>query len=215
MEQLLIFGSGGHAKVVIDVIEKAGDHQIFGIMVSKRGLEDHFLGYRVYGDDELEAIERRIGIVAIGDNWIRARVFENITTLFPDFRFVSAVHPSAQIGKAVSIGEGTVVMAGAVINSGTRIGQHCIVNTKASVDHDCCLMDFSSIAPGVTLGGNVRVGAYSAVSLGAAVLPGVSIGEHSVIGAGAVVIRDIPGKVVSFGVPGKVIRSREIGEKYL
>lgn len=59
------------------------------------------------------------------------------------------------------------------------------------------------------------MGAYSAVSLGAAVLPGVSIGEHSVIGAGAVVVRDIPGKVVSFGVPSKVIRSREIGEKYL
>lgn len=96
----------------------------------------------------------------------KRRVVENIITLFPDFRFVSAVHPSAQIGKGVSIGEGTVVMAGAVINSGTKIGYHYIINTKASVDYDCCLFDFSSIAPGVTLGGNVRVGTHAAVSFG-------------------------------------------------
>lgn len=71
MKQLLIFGSVGHAKVVVDIVEKAGNYQIIGIILSKRGLEDHFLDYKDYGEDEIKAIETRIGIVAIGDNWIR------------------------------------------------------------------------------------------------------------------------------------------------
>lgn len=113
------------------------------------------------------------------------------------------------------VGEGTVLMAGSVVNSDTVIGKHCIVNTKASVDHDCDVSDFSSLAPGVTLGGTVTVGEFSAISVGASVAHSKVIGAHTVVGAGAVVVRDIPSLVVAYGIPARVVRARVQGDKYL
>ena len=106
-------------------------------------------------------------------------------------------------------------MAGAVINSGTQVGRHCIVNTSARVDHDSVLGDFVSVAPGATLGGSVHVGEYSAISLGASVIHGITIGHDTVIGAGAVVVRNVDSNVVAYGVPARVVRRRERGQRYL
>jgi acetyltransferase-like isoleucine patch superfamily enzyme len=106
-------------------------------------------------------------------------------------------------------------MAGTVVNSDSRIGAHCIFNTKASLDHDCVMDDFSSLAPSVTVGGVVRIGAFSAISLGANIIHGRSIGAHTVIGAGALVWSDMPDHCVAYGVPAKMIRLRAEGEKYL
>jgi acetyltransferase-like isoleucine patch superfamily enzyme len=107
------------------------------------------------------------------------------------------------------------VMAGTVINSNSRIGQFCIVNTKASIDHDCRLDDFSSVAPGATLAGNVRVGRCSAICLGACVAEKVTIGSHSVVGAGATVLEDLPDGVVAYGTPARVVRERRPDDPYL
>jgi sugar O-acyltransferase (sialic acid O-acetyltransferase NeuD family) len=140
---------------------------------------------------------------------------EKIRLLAPDFTFITAVHPSAQIGREVSIGAGAVLMAGTVVNSDSRIGAHCILNTKSSLDHDCVMDDFSSLAPGVTTGGVVQIGAYSAISLGANIIHGKNIGAHTIIGAGALVRENILDHCVAYGVPARVIRKRAEGEKYL
>lgn len=207
MEQVLVFGTGGHAKVVIDIIEKEGRYSVSGVIDHRPQQTLYFENYTYLGtDDDIGKLGIFQGIVAVGDNGLRQQIAEKIAALLPKFRFITAIHPSAQIARGVEISSGSVVMAGSCINSDTRIGAHCIINTRSSIDHDCVIEDFASIAPGATLGGNVRVGYGSAIGLGASVIHKVSIGAHSLIGAGAVVVKDLPGNVVAYGVPCRVIR---------
>jgi acetyltransferase-like isoleucine patch superfamily enzyme len=106
-------------------------------------------------------------------------------------------------------------MAGAVVSNGCTLGRGALLGTNSSVDHDGRLDDFASLAPGAATGGNVRIGACTAVGLGASIVHAVTVGEHTVIGAGAVVIDDVPDLVVAYGMPARVARSRSAGEPYL
>jgi sugar O-acyltransferase (sialic acid O-acetyltransferase NeuD family) len=218
--RIFIVGCSGHAGVVLDVIEKEGRHTVAGIVDTFAAPGTQALGLTVLGGElDLPRLmnEHHVsgGIVAIGDNFRRHLVVERIRAAAPAFDFVTALHPSAQIGTHVEIGRGTVVMAGAVINPHSSIGEHCIVNTASSIDHDNVFGNFSSIAPGAATGGNVRVGAFSALSLQSGVIHGRAVGAHTVIGAGAIVVRDIPDYSVAYGTPARVIRSRTAGEQYL
>jgi len=220
MDKILLIGASEHAKVVMDIIEREGKYEILGLIDTYKPAGEDVFGYKILGAEEtlislFKSGEAAGGIVAIGDNWTRHEVAEKIKTLAPDFPFVSAIHPSAIFARGAAIGAGSVVMAGVVVNSDSNIGEHCIVNTKAAIDHDCELGDFSSLAPGVTLGGKVSIGKFSAISLGANVIHGVNIGGQTILGAGAVAVSDIPSFCVAYGVPAKVIRQREVGEKYL
>jgi sugar O-acyltransferase (sialic acid O-acetyltransferase NeuD family) len=214
MEQVLVFGIGGHANVVIDVIEKEGRYSVSGVIDHRhqpfKSMAPFLGNYAHLGtDNDIGRLGIQHGIVAVGDNWIRKKIVTKILSLLPEFKFITAIHPSAQIARGVEMSPGTVIMAGACINADTRIGAHCIINTRASIDHECVIEDFASIAPGVTIGGNVRVGYGSAVGLGASVIHKVSIGARSLIGAGAVVVKDLPENVVAYGVPCRVIRERK------
>ncbi|MCQ6558981.1 acetyltransferase [Paenibacillus mendelii] len=213
MEEIVIIGSGGHAKVVIDCVEQSKQHMIIGLIDEHKPPGTHVYGYEVLGG--LDTLRASSGIVAIGDNWIRSLMVDRIMQLNPQFRFMTSVHPSASIARGVTIGEGTVVMAGAIINSDTEIGKHCILNTKSSVDHDSRIGDFAALAPNATTGGQVRMGQYSVLSLGAQVIHAIEIGEHSVIGAGSTVLTSIASNAVAYGTPAKVVRTRERGERYL
>jgi len=218
--KIVIIGSRGHAKVIIDIIEKQNMFSIVGLIDSNRGVGENTLGYPIIGnEDDLPSLipARNIEgcIIAVGDNWKRKLVFDKLNSKNIHVDFVTAIHPSAHIGKNVTIGNGSVIMAGVIINSDATIGKFNIVNTKASIGHDCSLGDFASLAPNVTLGGNVRIGNFSAVSISATLVHSITVGEHTVIGAGSVVLDDIDNLKLSFGVPAKVVREREIGEKYL
>lgn len=218
MTDIVVIGASGHAEVVIDVLERQGIYRIKGLI--DRSAKGHLMGYEVLGtESDLAGIvrEREIagGIVAIGDNWTRHRVVDALTTLLPGFAFVTAIHPSAQIGRNATVGRGSVVMAGAVINPNARVGAFCVVNTNASLDHGSVMGDFSGLLPNAATGGNVLIGAFAAVCQGANVIHGVEIGEHTVIGAGATVFEDMPPRVVAYGTPARVIRAREPGDPYL
>lgn len=220
MDKIVIVGASGHGKVVADVVEREGRYAILGWIDSYKPAGGEFFGYPVLGAEDvlLDLWQRREivgGLIAIGDNWSRGRMAEKIRSLAADFAFVTAAHPSAQIARGVSIGAGTVLMAGVVVNSDSRIGAHCILNTRASLDHDCIMDDCSSLAPGGTTGGTVTIGAYSAISLGVNILHGKTVGAHTVVGAGALVREDLPDHCVAYGVPARVIRRRAEGEKYL
>jgi sugar O-acyltransferase (sialic acid O-acetyltransferase NeuD family) len=217
---IVVIGASGHAKVVVDIIEKEGRYTIAGLLDSGKESGTTFAGYSVLGNEDYLREVRRLGraeagIIAIGDNWVRHQVAQRFARLEPDFPFVSAIHPSAQIGSNVSVGAGSVVMPGAVINSDTQVGRFCIVNTNASVDHDCVIGDYACILPGAVLGGNVRIGAFSVVALGAHIVHGITVGEHTVIGAGATVLSDIGDGAVAWGTPAQVMRARSPGERYL
>jgi sugar O-acyltransferase (sialic acid O-acetyltransferase NeuD family) len=215
MEKVIIFGASGHANVIIDILEKQNKYQIIGIFVDTPEMQGTtVMGYPVLGKIA-EFYGATKGIVAIGDNYGRSLVVNKIKGINSDFKFIPAIHPAAIIGKNVEIGDGSVVVAGAIINPNTIIGKHCIINTNSSTDHDCSIGDFSSIAPGVTIGGNAIIGSLSTVSMGANVIQKIKIGDGTLIGAGSTVIRDIPDGVLAYGLPAKVIRKREINEKYV
>lgn len=220
MSDIVVLGSGGHAKVLADAIEMQGLHRIVGWLDRFRSVGEQFLGREVLGsEDDLPALvaSRAIRgvIVAIGDNFARAAVSGRIRAIAPALQFITVVHPSAVVARDATLGLGSVVLAGAVIGASARVGEGCIVNTKASLDHDSVMDAFSSLAPGVTTGGNCRVGTCSAVSIGATVLHKVQIGAHCVVGAGAVLTRSLEDAVVAYGVPAKVMRTRQPGDPYL
>ena len=220
MENIVLLGSSGHARVIIDIVEKEARYSLAGLIDPVRSAGETTLGYPVLGTvNDLPQLIPAHGltgiIVAIGDNYVRAQATARIEGLCPGLPFVNAVHPTACIGKETAIGPGTVVMAGAVLNPGCQVGRLCIVNTKASLDHDSTMADFSSLAPGVTTGGNCRIGSYSAVSIGAVLRHGISIGEHSVVGGGSLVLNDVEPFCVAYGVPARKIRDRKPGDKYL
>lgn len=218
--KVALFGASGHARVIADVLERSGLFEVVGLIVSDLPAGTACFGYRVLGSEmELPALIEQYGIqagsIGVGDNWARSQFLARIERICPALQFVTAVHPSAQIGRDVRIGQGTVIMAGAVVNSGSEIGSFSIINTKASLDHDGRMGAFTSLAPGATVGGNVVIGDFSAISLGVSVIQRIRIGSHTIIGAGAVVIRDVPDQVVAFGVPAVVVRKRAPGDRYL
>tara|TARA_B110000211_G_C14076953_1_gene552550 strand:- start:217 stop:888 length:672 start_codon:yes stop_codon:yes gene_type:complete len=219
-DKVIIIGSSGHSKVVIDLFEKEGKYDIIGLIDDFREIGGETLGYKVLRGDldvpELLKINPDAKLfVAIGDNWIRKIVVDKFESMIPNVTFATVVHPSAQIGKNVILGKGIAIMAGAIINSSSLIGDFTIINTKASIDHDCEMGDFSSLAPNVTTGGNVSIGSYSAISISATVLQGVSVGTHCVIGAGALLLKSCEDNLVLYGSPAKEIRSRNIGDTYM
>ena len=220
MKNIVLFGSGGHAKVIADIIEKEKLFQILGLIDPNRELGMECFGYPVLGsEDELPDLIKKHdiggGIVAIGDNWARYLIVQNILKMIPDFHFIKAIHPSAQIAGKVTINRGTVVMPGVVINSDTEIGAFCIINTNSSLDHDNVFGNYSSIMPNAATGGGVRVGEFSVLGMGSSALQEISIGTHTVIGAGSVLLESIGDNSFVIGIPGKVIKIRDKGDAYL
>lgn len=208
-KNIAIFGTGDHAKVVVDTIEKMERFNIVGYFDNQKHPGEILTGYPVLGKDEdIEKFRERIdaGILAIGENQIRFRVSQFIKNLIPDFNFFTAIDPFTSISKRVQIDQGAMIIAGAVINSDTKIGKHVIINTKASIDHDNRIGDFAFIAPGVITGGNVTIGKLAFIGIGAIIVPGVTIGEKTIIGAGSTVLCDIPANVLAVGSPAKIIR---------
>lgn len=215
--KLLVFGSSGHASVLIDAIELAGGYRVAGYLDDTQPQGAVRRGYLVLGglsDAVSICTDQRINdvVIAIGDNWWRRRVYSDLTRNCPNLKFPVVKHPSALIAASAEIGEGVAVLAGSHVGPGSRVGKFCIINTGSSIDHDCTMHDFASIAPGVFMGGYVRIGECSAIGVGASVSDRISIGTHAVVGTGAVVVRDIPDLVVAYGNPARVHRSRREGE---
>ena len=220
MENVVIFGASGHGSVVMDCIEKEGKYKTIGFLDSKKEKGIDHNGLEILGSEyDLPFILHKYkvfgGIVAIGDNWKRYQVVQRIKKIIPSFKFISVIHPKSIIGSNVRIGEGTAILPGVIINTNSRVGNHCILNTFSSLDHDGLMQDFSSLAPRVGIGGNFSLGKYSAICLGARIIENIKVGQHSVIGAGSLVLRSVPDHTLAYGSPSKIIRIREIGEMYL
>jgi len=200
---LVIVGASGHAKVVIDIVEKEGRYLIAHLLDDNRALHGKtFFGYRVAGSAaDISAAEKPLALVAIGDNGARQRIASTLRE--KGVEFASAVHPQAQIGRGAVIGAGTVVMAGAVVNSDATIGENVIVNTGATIDHDCVVGDGVHVAPGAHLCGGVRIGAGSFIGAGTVIVPGIRVGGNAVIGAGSTLLEDVPENVRAAGSPAK------------
>jgi sugar O-acyltransferase (sialic acid O-acetyltransferase NeuD family) len=217
---VVLKGAAGHASVVLDALQSQGVYEAVSLLDRSKPAGTPCGGLRVEGSRaSLPALRERYPglqvIVTIGENWARSRIVAEIRQLCPGIQFATVIHPSAQIGRDVVIGEGSVILAGAVVNPGARIGKGAILNTRASIDHDSVMGDFASLGPAAAVGGGSHLGSFSHVGIGACVIQGITIGEHTVVGAGAVVVRNIPELVVAYGTPARIVRPRQPGDRYL
>lgn len=205
MGKQVIIGYSGHAYVVLDAAQKAG-LQVIGY-AEKEGrtqnpFELEYLGFE--GDEDFEGWEKGYGfILGIGNNRIREKVAKLVVS--KKKKLESVIHPSADIGSKVEIGEGTFVASGAMISPFVNIGKAVIINTGSLVEHECEIGCYSHIAPGAVLAGNVKVGERSFIGANAVIKEGVEIGNHVIIGAGTVVLNDIPDESKVVGNPGRFI----------
>ena len=220
MKNVVIFGASGNGSVILECLERSPEYSPVGFVDSFKEKGTKINGYEVLGTelDLPELIDRFNvfgGIIAIGDNWGRQKMAGRIGRIAPKFQFVSVVHPTACVGKEVSLGKGVALMPGVIVNANSWIGNHCFLNTRASLGHDGIMEPFASLAPGVSIGGNVCIGSGAAISIGSSVIEHVRIGADSVIGAGSLVLEDVPARVMVFGSPARVVRHRRAGEPYL
>ncbi len=205
--KMFVYGASGHAKVVIDIIERQGVYKIAFLVDDDPLLKGNYIyGYPVLGGKADLLAQRQVmsGIVAIGNNSIRTEVADWLAR--NGFHLLTAVHPSAQLARGVILGAGVVVTAGVVINSDTVIGNIVIVNTRASIDHDCVVKDGAHIAPGAILCGSVFVGVESFICAGATVIPNLTVGNRVVVGSGATVISNVPDAVTVVGNPARILK---------
>ncbi len=209
MQDLVVLGSGGHAKVVIELLREGQLYRPVACLGPAAGSVESVLGVPLIGTDNMLSTLRaeglRFAFVALGDNRLRQQLTTQAREL--GFQLANAISRHATISSSVHLGQGVAIMAGANLGPETRLGDGVIVNTHASVDHDGQLADFCHLAPGVTLAGCVKVGARTFVGTGTSVIPQVTLGEDSVIGAGAVVVRDLPPGVVAYGIPARPQRA--------
>ena len=208
--RLLIIGCGGHSKVVTGIAEDIGFKNI--CFLDEFNENKEFLGREILQNN----LENYTGyfFVAIGDNYKRESIFIEFQKKNKKATPVTLIHPSSIVLQKCFIGKGTVIMPNCVINSFSNISEGVIINTKASVDHDNCLMSFSSVAPGVTTGGNVSIGKRSAICMGASIKHGVKIGQDVIVGANSLVMNDIDSNQVVYGTPARFIRKRSKEDNY-
>lgn len=199
---IVVIGAGGHAKVVIATVRAAGGDVVAAYDDDQSRWGQQILGVPIKGPISGEGIGSAPAIIAIGDNRARQSLAARLNA-----QWVSVSHPNATMHPSVSLGAGTVVFAGAVIQPDTTVGAHSILNTAASVDHDCIVGDFVHIGPGVTLCGGVTLDEGVLLGVGAKVAPHVEISPWSTAGAGAVCVVDVPGSTTVVGVPARPVEA--------
>lgn len=213
--RIFVFGGGGHAKVIIDCLEKQNQSQLICIADDNAKLRGKkFYNYPVIGGrsqllNKIIELQLDGGVIAIGNNKTR----EEVAIWFRknDLRLITVIHPSAQISRGVNIEAGTVVFAGAIINADAVIGENVIINTGATVDHDCLIASFVHISPGANLCGNVSIGHGSFIGAGSAIIPGMTIGKNVIVGAGSTVINDLEDSMKVVGSPARPLRVKNAG----
>ncbi|MFM6198678.1 MAG: acetyltransferase, partial [Dolichospermum sp.] len=192
-ERIAVIGAGGHAKVVASTLIAAG-HQVVGFYdddLQKRGT--HIFGIPVVGPlNEIRSDNFSHAVIGIGENEVRKRLVGEL-----NLNWITVVHPYAYVHPEVSLGVGTIVCAGAIVHPYSIIGSHVIINTKSSVDHDCCVEDYVHLALSHLAGGaTANEGAF--LALGSVVFPKVTIGAWATVSAGSVAMKDVkPNSIVA------------------
>jgi len=200
----VIFGSGGHAKVVVESVRAA--HPTAAITMlddDPQALGREVLGLAVEGDRGWlsDHWPEAVVVPAIGNNRVRIEVVKWLLAI--GRRLGTVLDPRAIASPSAEIGGGSFLAPGAIVNAQAVLGCGVIINTAASVDHDCQIGSGAHIAPGVHLCGGVRVGRRTLVGVGATVVPGISIGDDAIIAAGAVVVRDVTNGARVRGSPAR------------
>jgi UDP-N-acetylbacillosamine N-acetyltransferase len=208
--KVFIYGASGHAHFVMNIVSLLKTLDLVGMVddVSPERVGENFNGVPLLGGREVlpELLTQgvRSCIMGFGNCSARLELGEILKSM--GFLLVTAIHPGAYIASSATIGSGVVIGPGAVVDAGSVIGDNCILNNNCCVSHGSRIGTGSHLCPGVTVGGDVIVGASSWIGIGSTVIEKVSIGSGSYIGAGSVVTRSIPDGVLAYGSPARVIR---------
>lgn len=203
---LVVYGCGTQGRAILEILGESERWSALDLTDDDNSL----WGLRIFGwqvkppSEVLAGVSRRF-LCTIGDNAVRRSVSERLHRMGHVAEMLR--HPDAIVAKSAVLGAGSMVMARAVVNTEARVGAGCLLNTGCVVEHHCELQDFVHLAPGVLLGGSVRVGENAFLGLGAVVLPNLEIGHGAVVGAGAVVIRDVPPGAVVAGNPARILQT--------
>lgn len=206
---MFLYGASGHAKVILEMIERTGGWDVAFIADSDPAKDgSRLLNHPVVFDrNDIESRARSAGVdtalVSIGKTSDRLRISRRFRNA--GFKMATVMDPSAIFSKSARIGSGSVVMPGATVNADTVIGDDCIINTGVTVDHDCQIGDGAHLAPGVHLCGGVHIGPRVLIGAGSVVIPGCKIGADAVVGAGSTVISDLPEGIRAAGSPCRPI----------
>ncbi len=206
----VIIGAGGHGRVVLDIMQHEGRHEVVGFLDSNPDLHGRLMdGVEVLGPIQRLASLKDQGvrgaIVAVGHNGTRRSFGEQVQRL--GHELVRAVNPSANIASNVSIGRGVEVAAGALVCAHCQIGDGVILNTGCLVDHETMIGTACHLCPGVKIAGRVTIESGAFVGIGATVIQHVRVGHDAVIGAGAVVLKDVPPMSTVVGLPAREVKS--------
>jgi len=211
---LIIIGAGGHSVSVANVAISAGYKIRCFIDSSKFG--SNIFGYDILKDiTEIRNLEEFSFSIAIGDNFRRECAYRDLLSVSEELKFPILAHSTAVISPLSTIEEGSVLMPNSIVGPNSTIGSFTILNTQASLDHDCEMKKFSSLAPAAVTGGNVTVGERTAIGIGAIIKHGIQIGDDSVIGAASFVNKNIGDNLVCYGMPAHTSKRRNRGEPYL
>ena len=223
MKKILIIGVGGHAKVILSEIIQIKGNRIIGFIdefKKKNTIIESYKNkqYKVLGSiKDLKKIvdKNTFGIIGIGTNFNRKKVSEEINKIFKNFNWATIISKNSKINGNVEIGKGSIIVSGSVVNTGTKIGEHCLINTSSSIDHDNTFKNYSSTGPGVITGGNVKLGQCSYLGIGSTVKHRITIQDNTIIGAQSLVLKNCDKNSIYFGIPAKKIKDRENNSNYL
>lgn len=193
---ILLVGAGGHARACIDVIEQEGRYAIAGLVGMPDEIGEVVLGYPVLGgNDDLPSLRERCpnALVTLGQIKSpepRIQLYSLLERL--GFALPTVVSPMAHVSRHASLGQGSIVMHGAIVNASARVGRNCILNSRALVEHDAVIEDHCHISTGVLVNGGARVGAGSFVGSGSVLREGITLGERCLVGMGLAVRKSHP-----------------------
>ena len=200
MKPVIIYGAGGHGRVIADIFNSASI-PVAGFVDNGKKSGDIICDIPVY--QQIEELPSNLDsyqlFIAIGSNEIRKKLYET----YKDASFATAIHPTAIISPYVQIAPGTCVMPGAIINNNAQIGMQCIINSGAIIEHDCVIGDFSHISPGAVLSGSVCIGSCCHLGSGSSVRNGIKIKDNITVGCGNAVVADLTEPGIYVGVPAK------------
>lgn len=197
-KSVIILGAGGHAKVIAETLNQSG-LKVLGIVAPDIEPGKIVFGSRVLGDDDListyspDDVVLANGIGALPRHNLRWRLASTMRN--KGYTFITIIHPSAVIAGDVDLSEGVHVMAGSVIQPGTRIGLDSIINTGVLIDHDCRVGKNCHLAPGVVFSGGVRVDDGTHIGTGSSVIQNIFIGKNSIVAAASAIYKDVPAGV--------------------
>ena len=194
MKKIIIFGSGGHSKACIDVIESENKFKIIGLIDNKQKYNSLFK-YKILGSEkELDFISKKVrfALIAVGhlkDNTIRESLYKKAK--YFKFNFPTIISPLAYVSKHATIGPGTIIMHGSIVNAGASIAENCIINTKALIEHDVEVGDNCHISTNAILNGSCKIDKNTFIGSGSIIFNDINVGSGKVIPAGSIIKRSV------------------------